>query len=180
MASREEKLEIIKKSIRNYNDFPKEGIMFWDIFSVLKDPKAFQLLKEVLIDTVKEIQPGVDCVVGMDARGFIFGSFLALELHVPFVPIRKKGKLPGCTFMASYTKEYGEDTLEIQVGSIKKGQKVLVVDDLIATGGTLACASQLLRQCGAEDIVYLAVMELEQLKGRQLISDSKCISLIQL
>ncbi|CAH1101234.1 unnamed protein product [Psylliodes chrysocephalus] len=180
MTSNEEKLQIVKKHIRNYNDFPKKGIMFWDVFSVLKEPKIFHLLKEVLVDTVKKIDPPIECIAALDARGFLFGSLLSLEFNVPFVPIRKKGKLPGCTFRASYSKEYGEDTLEVQIGSIKKGQKLLIIDDLLATGGTLACSSQLAKQCGAEDITYLVVLELEDLKGRELISDHKLISLIKL
>lgn len=113
------KLDIIKKHIASFPDFPKKGILFWDIFSVLQRPKIFQILKEVLIEAVRNIQPPPDCVVSLDSRGFLFGPLISLEFDFPFVPIRKKGKLPGEVVSSTYSKEYGEDTLELQLGSIQ-------------------------------------------------------------
>lgn len=173
------KLDIIKKHIASFPDFPKKGILFWDIFSVLQRPKIFQILKEVLIEAVRNIQPPPDCVVSLDSRGFLFGPLISLEFDFPFVPIRKKGKLPGEVVSSTYSKEYGEDTLELQLGSIQQGQRVLLVDDLLATGGTLSCASELIEKIGGEVVACLVIMELPKLNGRNLIN-ANVLSLIEL
>jgi adenine phosphoribosyltransferase len=140
--------------------------LFRDIFSVFQKPDLLATLREVLLAYATKIQPPVECVAGIDARGFLLGPLIALELKVPFVPIRKKGKLPGKVLSASYALEYGHDTLEIPEQSIKKGQAVLVVDDLLATGGSLSAACKLVEQLQGKVASCLVLMELTQLKGR--------------
>ncbi|KAG5876917.1 hypothetical protein JTB14_021360 [Gonioctena quinquepunctata] len=178
MGDLREKIEFVKKHLKSYPDFPKKGILFWDIFSVLQQPKIFRALSEILIQTAREINPPVECVAALDARGFLFGTLLALELNIPFVPIRKKGKLPGKVVSVSYLKEYGEDSLELQLDSIEKGQRVLIIDDLLATGGSLFAACNLIRNVGGDPFACLIIMELEDLKGREKIL-SNVISLIK-
>ncbi|KAB0803852.1 hypothetical protein PPYR_00822 [Photinus pyralis] len=167
--SRSSKLEVIKNTIKSYPDFPKPGVLFRDIFAVLNEPDVASLLYEVLCDEARSITPPVDCVAGLDARGFLFGTIVAKELNIPFVPIRKKGKLPGSTQSVRYKLEYGEDEVEIQRGNISTGQTVLVIDDLLATGGTLTAAVELIKKCGA-DAVCLIVIELTDLQGRKSIN----------
>ncbi|XP_030755090.1 adenine phosphoribosyltransferase [Sitophilus oryzae] len=167
--SKQDKLEELKKAVKSYPDFPKPGIIFWDLFSILSNPSASTLLKEILIDTAKTICPPVEVVVGLDARGFLLGPLISLELNIPFVPIRKKGKLPGKVQSYKYELEYGEATVEIQEESIKAGQIVLVVDDLLATGGTLGAACELVKKLGGTVSKCLVVMELPALNGRKKI-----------
>ncbi|XP_025833401.1 adenine phosphoribosyltransferase-like [Agrilus planipennis] len=167
--SDKQKLDIIKENIKAFEDFPKPGIIFRDIFSVLADPSLFKLLHEVLLSHVKEIQPPVEYICGVDSRGFIFGSILAVFLRVPFIPIRKKGKLPGPVDSITYELEYGQDTLEIQTNIIKEGGRVLIVDDLLATGGTLWAAAMLISNLKAEVVECLTIIELLDLKGRNKI-----------
>nr|CAD7432690.1 unnamed protein product [Timema monikensis] len=136
MEEFKEDIELVKSNISSYPDFPKPGILFRDIFSIFNNPKAAKALDSVLLRYVRKIVPQTDVVVALESRGFLFGPTLALELGVPFVPVRKKGKLPGTVYQQSYALEYGTDILEIQASSIQLGQKVLIVDDLIATGGS--------------------------------------------
>ncbi|XP_066255566.1 adenine phosphoribosyltransferase [Euwallacea similis] len=164
--SDKEKLQLIKDSVKSYPDFPVPGVVFRDLFSVLENPPIFALLKELLIKQVKQIQPPIESVVGLDARGFLFGPLISLDLQVPFVPIRKKGKLAGKVRSYKYSLEYGEDTMEIKEDAIKPGQRVLVVDDLLATGGTLNAACNLVSQVGGIVVKCLVVIELVDLKGR--------------
>ncbi|KAF7267468.1 adenine phosphoribosyltransferase [Rhynchophorus ferrugineus] len=171
-------LETLKNAVKSYPDFPIPGVIFRDLFSVLADPQLFPLLKKCLIEEVKAINPPVECVVSLDARGFLLGPIIALELGIPFIPIRKKGKLPGKVRSYDYTIEYGQSTVEIQENSVKPGQKVLVVDDLLATGGTLDAACKLIKQEGGDVVSCLVVMELNDLKGREKIS-ANVISLLQ-
>lgn len=178
MANRTEKVEIIKNHIKSYPDFPISGVLFRDMFSVLQKPEIFTMLNEVLLETAKEITPKIECIVGLDARGFLIGPLLSLELKVPFVPIRKKNKLPGNTITFEYEKEYGKDVLEIQAGSIQNGANVLIVDDLLATGGSMAAACELVRKAKGEVVACFVIMELRDLKGRQAVND-KIISLIK-
>jgi len=165
----EDKLEHLKSQIKSYPDFPKPGIVFQDIFSILNNPSAFQELKEVTIEYVKTKLPGFDVIIALESRGFLIGSILALELQVPFVPIRKPGKLPGNLATVSYTLEYGQDTFEIQKESIQKGQRVLIVDDLLATGGSASAACELLTSLGAQVMGCLVWVELNGLNGRSKI-----------
>ncbi|XP_057321295.1 adenine phosphoribosyltransferase isoform X2 [Microplitis mediator] len=128
-----DKLQIVKDAIKTYVNFPKEGIIYKDIFGVYQNVTAMRAMNDLLIDHVKSLQK-VDVIVGLDSRGFLLGPILSNEFGKPFVPIRKKGKLPGNIQRESYTLEYGEATVEIQTDSISNGKKVLIVDDLLATG----------------------------------------------
>ncbi|MBC3620497.1 adenine phosphoribosyltransferase [Vibrio metschnikovii] len=141
-----ETLTLIKSSIKTIADYPKPGILFRDVTSLLEDAVAYQATIRLLVEKYQTM--GFNKVVGTEARGFLFGAPLALELGVGFVPVRKPGKLPRKTLAQSYDLEYGTDTLEIHVDAIKPGDKVLVVDDLLATGGTIEATTQLIRQLG--------------------------------
>lgn len=155
---------VLRSKLRQYEDFPTPGVLFEDILPIFQDPAAFQLL----IDGLKQQLAGktVDVIVGLDARGFLFGPTLALQLGCSFVPVRKAGKLPGSTVQVSYAKEYGEDKFEIQADAIKAGQKVVIVDDIIATGGSAAAAGDLVKKLNGDIVEYLFLMELDFLKGR--------------
>lgn len=167
----------LESFIRDVPDFPKAGIVFKDITPMLADPAA---LKEVVAQLAEPYRDAdVDIVVGMESRGFIFGPAVACELGAGFVPTRKPGKLPAETISESYELEYGTDTLEIHADAIKPGQKVLMVDDLIATGGTMAAACALVKKLGGEIVGAAFVIELSFLNGRDKISDVDVMSLIQ-
>ena len=164
MSAHDSLLQDIKNAVRNVPDFPKPGIQFKDITPVLADPRLFAGCIDLLIDQVK---PGdVDFVVGIDARGFIFAAAAALRLKAGFVPVRKKGKLPYHTHEESYDLEYGSNTVAIHVDAVHKGSRVLLVDDLLATGGTAAAAVQLLQKLGADIVGISFVIELAFLNGR--------------
>ena len=158
-------LSEIEGAIRNIPDFPKPGIQFKDITPVLSDPKLFAGSIELLTENFK---PGsIDAVVGIDARGFIFAAAAALRLEAGFVPVRKKGKLPYQTFEESYDLEYGSNTVAIHVDAVHPGSRVILVDDLLATGGTAAAAAALLKKIGAEILEITFLIELGSLQGRQ-------------
>jgi len=165
-----QKLQLIKDTLKSYPDFPKEGINFYDVFSLLAAPVTCRALLELLEARVRQVCPSVDVFVGLDARGFLFGLPLAMAFSRPFVPIRKRGKLPGKTASVSYKLEYGEDVFEIQADSISKGQKVVILDDLLATGGTLAAANSLVSNLGAEVCLSLVCIELAFLEGRKKVA----------
>lgn len=155
----------IAAAIRNVPDFPKKGIQFKDITPVLADAKLFAATIDQLIGHHK---PGsVDAVVGIDARGFIFAAAAALKLGCGFVPVRKKGKLPFDTHEESYDLEYGSNTIAIHVDAVKHGKRVLLIDDLLATGGTAAAAANLLKRVGANILEINFLIELGFLKGRE-------------
>ena len=158
----------LKDYVRTIPDFPEKGIMFRDITSVLQDADGRHLAIDTMQDLVKDLD--FDVVVGAESRGFIFGTPIAYNLHKPFVLIRKKGKLPCETVEVDYDLEYGKATLEMHKDSIKKGQKVLIVDDLIATGGTTEAMIRLVESLGGEVAGVLVMMELAGLKGREKIS----------
>ena len=158
----------LKDYVRTIPDFPEKGIMFRDITSVLQDADGLHLAIDTMQDLVKDLD--FDVVVGAESRGFIFGTPIAYNLHKPFVLIRKKGKLPCETVEVDYDLEYGKATLEMHKDSIKKGQKVLIVDDLIATGGTTEAMIRLVESHGGEVAGVLVMMELAGLKGREKIS----------
>ncbi|XP_038218049.1 adenine phosphoribosyltransferase [Zerene cesonia] len=166
----EKKISELEKKIKHFPNFPKEGILFWDIFSAISDGAACKLLQGLLIETIKTKFPQAEAVVGLESRGFLFSFSVAAELGIGCLPVRKKGKLPGDVISYKYDLEYGSDTLEIQKDSIKPGLKCVIVDDLIATGGSLNAAIQLLTNCGADVVGCLIIMELESLKGRKNIS----------
>ncbi|KAB2824500.1 adenine phosphoribosyltransferase [Aliivibrio finisterrensis] len=158
-----ETLELIKSSIKSIPDYPKAGIMFRDVTSLMEDPKAYQATIQLLVEKYK--QGGFTKVVGTEARGFLFGAPLALKLGVGFVPVRKPGKLPRPTIAQTYDLEYGTDTLEIHTDAIVEGDKVLVVDDLLATGGTIEATVKLIRQLGGEVEHAAFVINLPEIGG---------------
>ncbi|KII77131.1 adenine phosphoribosyltransferase [Vibrio renipiscarius] len=158
-----ETISMIKASIKSIADYPKPGILFRDVTSLLEDAQAYQATIQLLVDKYKDM--GFTKVVGTEARGFLFGAPLALELGLGFVPVRKPGKLPRATVAQTYDLEYGTDTLEIHVDAIKAGDKVLVVDDLLATGGTIEATTKLIRQLGGEVEHAAFVINLPEIGG---------------
>ena len=163
--------------IRDVPNFPKKGIVFKDITTLLKDGPAFRQAIDQLAEQVRGMP--VDAVVGMESRGFIFAAPLAYLLGVGFVPVRKLGRLPAATVSVEYELEYGTNTLELHVDALKAGQRVLVVDDLLATGGTVAATIDLVERLGATLSACAFLVELLFLKGRQRLEDRRIISLIQ-
>ena len=176
MSSTAANCEGLKKLIREVPDFPKKGILFYDITTLLKDKLGFA----TLIDALSENYIGkeIDLILGMEARGFIFGPALAYRLNAGFVPVRKPGKLPAETAKVSYDLEYGSNSLEIHKDAIQKGQRVLIVDDLLATGGTAAATAELARGLGAQIAGLAFVVELDFLKGRDKLAGYDVLSLL--
>lgn len=158
----------LKDYVRTIPNFPEEGIMFRDITTVMQDPDGLKLAIDTMQNLVSDLD--FDVVVGAESRGFIFGTPIAYNLHKPFVLIRKKGKLPAETVSIDYDLEYGKATLEMHKDSVKPGQKVLIVDDLIATGGTTEAMIKLVESLGGEVAGVLVMMELAGLNGRQKIA----------
>ena len=156
----------LQDHIREVPDFPKKGIRFKDIMPMLQSPDAFQAAVGALAEKVER----PDAVVGIESRGFLFGAPLALHWKVPFVPARKFGKLPGPTVRQVYSLEYGEDTLELHADALRKGQRTVIVDDLLATGGTARATVQLARQLDADVVAALFVIELIGLHGREKLA----------
>ena len=167
----------LKTLIREIPDFPKKGILFYDITTLLKDKTGFA----TLIDKLSEhyISRQIDLVLGMEARGFIFAPALAYRLNAGFVPVRKPGKLPAETAKVSYDLEYGSNALEVHKDAIQKGQRVIIVDDLLATGGTAEATCQLARSLGAEIAGLGFVVELDFLKGRDKLQQYDVFSLLR-
>ena len=159
----------IREAIRDIPNYPKPGILFKDITTVLRDGALFQATLDEMQRRAAELKP--DYIVGIEARGFIFGAPLAERLKAGFVPARKKGKLPGETISYSYALEYGEDCIEIHQGAIEPGKRVLVVDDLLATGGTAEACVKLLQQANTEVVGLLFMIELDFFKGRERFAD---------
>ena len=168
--------EPLKKLIREVPDFPKKGILFYDITTLLKDKTGLATLIDALAEHY--IKHDVDLVLGMEARGFIFAPALAYRLNAGFVPLRKPGKLPAATVKFDYALEYGTNTLEIHKDAIQKGQRVLIVDDLLATGGTANATAKLATSLGAEIAGLGFVVELDFLKGRELLKGYDVFSLL--
>jgi adenine phosphoribosyltransferase len=166
----------LKQLIREVPDFPKKGILFYDITTLLKDKVGFATLIDALSEHYLNAQ--IDSVLAIEARGFIFGPALAYRLNAGFVPIRKLGKLPAQTVKWSYELEYGIDTLEIHKDAIQPGQKVIIVDDLLATGGTANACAQLARSLGAEIAGLAFVVELDFLGGRKKFEGTEVFSLL--
>ncbi len=166
----------LKRYIREIPDYPKPGILFYDITTLIKEKAGLARV----IDGITEhyIHKKVDVVVGMEARGFIFGPAVAYRLNAGFIPIRKPRKLPGETVKHTYKLEYGEDTLEIHKDAIEKAQRVLVVDDLLATGGTAVAATELIRELGGDICGISFVIELDFLNGREKLKDYDVFSLL--
>lgn len=163
--------------IRDVPNFPKKGILFKDITTLLKDGPAFRQVIDTLAERVRGME--VEVVVGMESRGFIFAAPLAFQFGVGFVPVRKLGRLPATTISVEYELEYGTNTLEMHVDAIQPGQKVLVVDDLLATGGTVAATIDLIERLGGTVLAAAFLVELLFLKGRERFPDLQVISLVQ-
>lgn len=167
----------LEKYIRDVPDFPTEGIIFKDITTLLENPQAFKEATSALYKPVRELE--IDKVVGIESRGFIFGALLADKLSAGFVPVRKPGKLPYQTLKESYALEYGTDSLEIHQGAIKEGERVLIHDDLLATGGTAKAACNLVEKLGGQVILVSFLLELTFLNGRDKLTDYKVNSIIK-
>jgi len=170
-------LAYLASKIRTIPDFPQKGIQFKDITTLLSDAKALRLTTQLLYEGVSELKANV--IVGLESRGFLFGTNLAEKLGISFVPVRKSGKLPYKTLEQAYGLEYGTDKIEIHIDAIKKGDRVIIHDDLLATGGTAKAATQLVEALGAEVVAYSFIIELDELGGRSsLVQYSKIHSLI--
>ncbi len=159
--------DYVREHVRQVPDFPKKGILFLDITTATKDAKAFKISMDFLFDKFKNER--VDYVAGVESRGFIYGAALAVALGVGFVPIRKPHKLPAETIKETYELEYGSDTIEMHKDAVKDGDRVIIVDDLLATGGTAVAACNLIKKAGAEPIAAAFIIELDPLKGREKI-----------
>lgn len=159
----------LKDYVRTIPNFPEEGIMFRDVTTVLQDPNGLKLAIDGMQEKIKDLE--FDVVVGAESRGFLFGMPIAYNLNKAFVPVRKKGKLPAETISESYNLEYGQATLEIHKDAIKAGQKVVIVDDLIATGGTLEAIIKLIERLGGEVVRICCLIDLPELGGKEKIKD---------
>jgi len=169
-------IETISAAIRDVADFPKKGIVFKDITPVLADPKLFKSVLSHMENAIKDLN--VEKIVGIDARGFIFGAALADRLNIGFVPVRKKGKLPWKTHEQSYSLEYGESIVQIHEDAVHAGEKVAIIDDLLATGGTAAAAVTLLKKLDADIVNIVFLIELAFLNGREGLGQTPITSLI--
>jgi adenine phosphoribosyltransferase len=169
--------DILREAIRDVPDFPKKGVVFKDITPVLRDPKLFNAAIDVLAD--RHIGSKLDAIVVIDARGFIFGSAMAYKLGCGIVPVRKKGKLPHKTVEEHYKLEYGEAVVEVHADALKKGDRVVLVDDLLATGGTAAAAAKLIKALGAKLVEIDFLIELTFLKGRNRLKGYPIYSAVQ-
>ena len=164
-------------AIRDVPDFPKPGILFKDITPVLGDGELFRLAVDSLIETAGGAK--IDKIVGIDARGFIFGAAAALKLGIGFVPVRKKGKLPWETEACAYSLEYGEAEIEVHRDAVHEGEKILLIDDLLATGGTAAAAIELLGRLGCDILGVAFLIELKFLNGRDRLGEAPVTSLLE-
>jgi adenine phosphoribosyltransferase len=170
-------MDDLKAMIREVPDFPKKGILFYDITTLLKDKIGFKKVIDVLTEQVRPLKP--DCVLGIEARGFIFAPALAYNLGAGFVPIRKPKKLPAETERISYELEYGMDTLEMHKDAIRPGMRVVIADDLLATGGTAQASVRLVEKLGGQVSAVTFVIELEALKGRDRLAGYDVFSLMK-
>jgi adenine phosphoribosyltransferase len=169
--------EDLRAKIREIPDFPKPGILFYDITTLLKDAGAYREAIDLMLDPYRDL--GVEAVVGMESRGFIFSGPIAYQLHAGLIPVRKLGKLPAATESVEYALEYGSNTLEIHKDSIRPGQRVLIVDDLLATGGTVRGTIELVERLQGQIVGLAFLVELRFLKGRERLTGYKTTSVIQ-
>lgn len=168
----------VKSKIRSVNNFPKKGIIFRDITTALKEPEVLKEMIDYLCDQFKDVK--IDYIAGIESRGFIFGMPMAYKLNAGFVPIRKPNKLPAETLSQEYQLEYGTDKIEIHTDAIKEGDNVLIVDDLLATGGTAEAACKLINKTGGNLVGIAFLIELEDLKGRDKFDkDLKIVSMLK-
>jgi adenine phosphoribosyltransferase len=169
-------MESLKKKIREIPDFPKPGILFYDITTLLRDGEAFREAVRTFVERYRDRD--ISAVVGIEARGFIFAAAVAHELGVGFIPVRKPGKLPYKTIRKSYSLEYGTDTVEMHEDAIRPGDRIVLIDDLIATGGTARAVADLIHECGGELVEIGFVIELDFLKGREQLKDYPVFSML--
>ncbi len=169
--------DTLKAQIRHVPDFPKPGILFYDITTLLRDPAGFRLTIDNLSAPYQD--QGIDLVVGIESRGFILGAGVADRIGAGFTPIRKPGKLPAKTLKEAFTLEYGSDAIEIHADAVEPGQKVLIVDDVLATGGTARAAARLVRKLGGDLHGLAFLIELEALGGRKLLEGEKIYSVLK-
>ena len=167
----------LREKIRIIENFPKQGISFKDITTLIQDGEALRYVIDIFAKELKN--KNVDLIIGPEARGFIFGVPVAYALGIGFIPVRKKGKLPGKTINVAYNLEYGQDVLEIHKDVIKKGTRVAVIDDLLATGGTIKAVADLVEKAGGEVVDFHFVIELEGLKGREILKNYTINSLVK-
>lgn len=160
-----DEIQQLKDRIALFPDFPKEGILFQDFSPILRNNNSFRMCINLMCKWYSD--KGVEAIVGLESRGFIIGGALAYSLGVPFIPVRKAGKIPGPVFTVEYEKEYGKDSFCISQDAIKKGQRILIVDDLIATGGSAIAAVELIKLSGGEPMEFFSLLEIKELKGRQ-------------
>ena len=170
-------MDHLKKLVREVPHFPKPGILFYDITTLLKDPEGLRILSDEMVRRCEDIRPEV--VLGIEARGFIMGPLLAARLGTGFIPVRKPGKLPAETVGVQYDLEYGQDSLHIHRDAVRPGERVLIVDDLLATGGTAAASCQLVEDLGGEVAGLGFIVELTFLNGRGKLPDRNVFSLLQ-
>lgn len=161
--------DYLRQHIRTVSDWPAPGVQFRDITPLLQDPKVFRVLIDAFVHRYMDADKHPDVVAGLDARGFILGAVIAYELNVGFVPIRKKGKLPFTTVEETYELEYGSATVELHTDAVKPGDKVLLIDDLIATGGTMMAGKKLIEKLGATVMEGAAIVDLPELGGSELL-----------
>ena len=169
--------EHIKSKVRSIPDWPIKGVIFRDITTLLQNPTTFKEICDLFYD--RYANQNIDKIVGIDARGFLFGAVLAYKLGIGFIPVRKKGKLPYKTVGESYTLEYGEETVEIHEDAIQKGEKVVIIDDLMATGGTISAAVNLVEKLGGDIMECAFVIELPDLRGREKIPGQEIYSILE-
>ena len=167
----------LKDYIRSIPDFPKKGILFWDVTSILQTAEGLRLSIDELVKRLENVE--FDVIAGAESRGFLFGMPVAYLLNKPFVPIRKQGKLPCETLSKSYDLEYGTAVIEVHKDAITPGMKVILFDDLIATGGTIKAAAELVEELGGEVVECLFLMELVDLGGREVLKDYRVESVVQ-
>lgn len=167
----------LKQTVRSIPGWPIDGVIFRDLTTLMKDPEALRLSCDILYDRYKDCN--LDKIVGIDARGFVFGAVLAYKLGVGFIPVRKKGKLPAETIEESYSLEYGSGTMEIHKDALSQGERVVIADDLIATGGTIGAAVKLVRKLGAEIHECAFLIELPDLNGRQQVTDCDIFAIME-
>jgi len=170
-------IERVRAAVRDVPDFPKKGIVFKDITPILSDPALFRASVDLFLDRCREKK--IDKIVGIDARGFLFGSAVAYELSVGFVPIRKRGKLPFQTQSARYSLEYGQAEMEMHIDAINPGEQIVLIDDLLATGGTSAAAAVLIRKTGGQLLEAQFLIELEFLDGRKQLGPTPVTSFLK-
>jgi adenine phosphoribosyltransferase len=169
----------LKSLIRDIPDFPKPGILFRDITTLLRDAQGLRYTIELFTQKCIDAGMTADFVVGMESRGFIFGAPLAYKLEAGFIPVRKKGKLPAEIHAIEYALEYGTDTLEVHQDALQPGSRVLIADDLIATGGTACATAELIQKVGCQLVGFAFIIELQELQGRKKLPDVPIVTLVE-